>query len=35
LVIVGDHGVLVTTDELEIGTFEELAVALQKLLATE
>jgi len=34
-VIVGDHGVLVTTDELEIGTFEELAVALRTLLATE
>jgi len=34
-VIVGDHGVLVTTDEFDIGTFEELAVALRTLLATE
>ena len=32
-VIVGDHGVLVTTDELDIGSFEELAVTLRKLLA--
>lgn len=32
-VIVGDHGVLLTTNELRITEFEELAVALRKQLA--
>jgi len=32
-VIVGDHGVLLTTDEMDVGGFEEVAVTLRKLLA--
>jgi hypothetical protein len=32
-VIVGDHGVLLTTDEVDVGGFEEVAVTLRKLLA--
>ncbi|MWG33007.1 DUF7522 family protein [Halomarina oriensis] len=32
-VIVGDHGVLLTTDEVDVGDFEEVAVTLRKLLA--
>jgi hypothetical protein len=32
-VIVGDHGVLLTTDEMAVTEFEEVAVTLRKLLA--
>ena len=32
-VIVGDRGVLLTTDDLDIGEFEELAVTIRKMLA--
>lgn len=32
-VIVGDHGVLLTADEMQIDAFEELSVTLRKLLA--
>lgn len=32
-VIVGEHGVLLTTDEMDVGGFEEVAVTLRKLLA--
>ncbi|MFC7080150.1 DUF7522 family protein [Halorussus caseinilyticus] len=34
-VIVGDHGVLLTTDSMDIKSFEELAISLRKLLADE
>jgi hypothetical protein len=34
-VIVGDHGVLLTTDGMEIQSFEELAISLRKLLEEE
>jgi len=33
--IVGDHGVLLTTDSMDINSFEELAVSLRKILADE
>ncbi|MFD1512813.1 DUF7522 family protein [Halomarina rubra] len=32
-VVVDDHGVLVTTDEVDVGGFEEVAVTFRKLLA--
>ena len=31
--VVGDHGVLLTTDEMDVDEFEEVAVTLRKLLA--
>ncbi|WP_276301273.1 DUF7522 family protein [Halorussus lipolyticus] len=34
-VIVGDHGVLLTTDSMDIQSFEELAVSLRKVLAED
>lgn len=34
-VIVGDYGVVVTTDELDIASFEDLAVAIRTLLAEQ
>lgn len=33
-VIVGDHGVLLTTDSLDIASFEDKAVAIRKMLGT-
>ncbi|MFP9061249.1 hypothetical protein ACLI4R_12035 [Natrialbaceae archaeon A-chndr2] len=32
-VIVGDRGVIVTSDEIEIGPFEDMSVAIRKMLA--